>query len=154
MANLRKRDPFEIDRLFEDFFGGSGSMTRQFVPSLELSESGGEYVMRAELPGLDEKDVTLEVDEQNILTIRGEKKSEVTAEEKGGYRYSERTYGQFVRAIQLPSAVDSSKIDANFKNGVLELRIPKSEKVKPKTIPIGKKTEEQTKQTEPVKGKT
>ena len=139
MANLmRKNDPFGIDRFFDDFFGGS--TTRQFVPSLELSESGGEYVMRAELPGLDEKDVALEVDEQNILTIRGEKKSDVTGEEKG-YRYSERSYGQFVRSVQLPSAVDTSKIDASFKNGVLELHIPKSEKAKPKTIPIGKKGE-------------
>jgi HSP20 family protein len=149
MANiLRRRDTAdelmsprmlqrEIDRLFDDFFGLTGGPSqRSFVPQLELAERDGEYVMKAELPGLDERDVKLEVDDSNILTIRGEKKSELE-ETKSGYCYSERSYGQFVRSIQLPSTVDSSKIDASFKNGVLELRIPKSEKMKPRNIPIG-----------------
>jgi HSP20 family protein len=133
----------QIDQLFDDFFSSSpvpamglGS-ARAFVPSLELTESGNEYVMNAELPGMTEKDIQLEVDDNNCLTIRGEKKSE-TSESRGGYDYSERSYGQFTRTVQLPSNTDASSIQASFENGVLELHVPKIASANVRSIPIGK----------------
>jgi HSP20 family protein len=133
----------QIDQLFDDFLSpgalpavGLGS-ARTFVPSLELTESGNEYVMNAELPGMTENDIQVEVDDNNCLTIRGEKKSE-TSESRGGYDYSERSYGQFTRTVQLPSGVDASSIEAKFQNGVLELHVPKTAAANVRSIPIGK----------------
>jgi HSP20 family protein len=129
----------ELDRLFDDFFSTGASaplgMVRQFVPSLELNESNDAYQMKVELPGLSQDDVQVEIDEGNVLTIRGEKKKE-TQETRGGYEYSERSFGQFVRTVQLPNAVDAQKIRANFENGVLQLDIPKTAAAQPRAIPI------------------
>jgi HSP20 family protein len=131
--------PRALRRLFDELLSASGEETGvEFVPSLELSETDDDYVMKAELPGMTEDDVKVEVDEDNNLTIRGEKKCE-TKESRRGYEYSERSYGQFMRTIQMPNNVDASKIEASFKNGVLELHVPKTEKVRAREIPIGKK---------------
>jgi HSP20 family protein len=134
----------QIDQLFDDFFSSSalgpvGVTGGPFVPSLELTELGNEYVMKAELPGMTESDIQVEVDNNNCLTMRGEKKHE-TSESRGGYDYSERSYGQFTRTVQLPSGVDASKIEADFQNGVLELHVPKTEQAQAnvRSIPIGK----------------
>jgi HSP20 family protein len=144
MANIvRRREPWvpdlrrEIDQLFDQFFspgslsaaGGEG-----FVPKLELQESADNYLIRAELPGLGAEDIELNVD-NDVLSLRGEKRQ---GEEKNfrGFHYSERSYGSFTRAIQLPPGVDASKIDASFKNGVLEVKIPKSERAKPQKIAV------------------
>lgn len=148
----------QIDQLFEDFFSSSalGPVAgggRSFVPTLELSESESEYVMNAELPGMTENDIQVEVDDQNCLTIRGEKKSE-TSESRGGREYSERSYGHFTRTVQLPNAVDASKIVANFENGVLELHVPKTAQANVRSIPIGKSKGESKQVGEPIAQKS
>ena len=118
----------EIDRLFDDFFSGwptarGLSATGEFIPSVDMSETDNEVKITAELPGMTEDDVDVELDE-DMLTIRGEKKQE--EEEEGGGRYwCESSYGKFVREVPLPSAVDPDKADASFKNGQLKVTVPK-----------------------------
>jgi HSP20 family protein len=119
----------EVNRLFDDVFRGFG------VPSLggfdrglswphvELGETDKEIRVTAELPGLDERDVDIAV-EEGVLTLRGEKKSEVEDKDRG---YSERSYGRFERRIGLPRGVEQDKASATFKNGVLTVTLPKSE---------------------------
>jgi HSP20 family protein len=129
----------EMNRLFDDFwrdFDGIGaSLTRPFgFPHVEVSETARELKVEAELPGMDEKDVELLLD-NGTLTLRGEKRSET---EDKSRRVSERYYGRFERQIPLPVEVQEDKISASFKKGVLTVTLPKSagavEKVK--RIPI------------------
>jgi HSP20 family protein len=150
MANLiRKRNASpssvwrdtDLTRLFEDLFTPS-SATAAFVPSIELSESDSEYKISAELPGIGENDVDVQVDDNNVLTIRGEKKSEVH-ESRGGTDFSERSYGEFVRSIQLPPTIDPSRIEGRYENGVLELRVPKAAETHARKIPIGKEKKDE-----------
>lgn len=128
-----------IDDLLEDFFGGFGTLTPAaagLAPRFEVSEVDGAIVVEAELPGMDEKDVQITV-QDNILTIKGEKKREEETKKKNCY-ISERSYGSFQRSLQLGSGVDESKIGAAFKKGVLTVTIPKTEpeKSKARTIDI------------------
>jgi HSP20 family protein len=132
----------EIERVFDQFMS-TGGETRVggrggFVPSVELCEGDNEYVIAAELPGMSDKDVQLEIDDDNVLTLKGEKKSEQTKKE-GGYEYTERSYGQFMRSVQLPPSVDTSKVEAAFQNGVLEVHIPKAQESRAHAIPISTK---------------
>jgi len=134
----------EINRLFDEFFGDFGimpfrsedSMLETFVPSVNVSETDKEVVVSAELPGMDEKDVTVEVDD-DILTLKGEKKMEIDEKGKGWHRV-EHKYGSFHRSIQLPAGVDAAKAKANFKKGVLTVALPKlpEEQSKKKIIAI------------------
>ena len=128
----------EMNRLFNTFFDtpthSNGSTYRRWVPAMDLVESDGEYVLRADLPGLSEGDVKIEV-EDRVLTISGERKSE-TEDRKEGYYRIERSYGSFARSLTLPEGVDSDAVKANFENGVLEVRIPKPEARKPKKVEI------------------
>jgi len=128
----------EMNRLFNTFFDtpthSNGSTYRRWVPAMDLVESDGEYVLKADLPGLSEGDVKIEV-EDRVLTISGERKSE-TEDRKEGYYRIERSYGSFARSLTLPEGVDSEAVKANFENGVLEVRIPKPEARKPKTVEI------------------
>jgi HSP20 family protein len=149
MANLMKRASGgmgsvgapdlrrEIDRLFEDFFspGELASSRGEFVPRLEIRESDDGYVMRAELPGMKPEQVELDV-HNDVLTLRGERRNEDTREQRG-YRYSECSYGSFSRSIQLPNGTDSSKIKAEFRDGMLEVQIPKAEAARPRRINVG-----------------
>jgi len=143
-------DPFftlhrEMNRVFEDMFRrfdtGLPSVfgTSQSWPNVEVNATDKEVRVSAELPGLDEKDVEVLVDD-GVLTIRGEKKSETDDKDRG---FSERYYGRFERRIALPFEVDEDKADATFKNGVLTHTMPKSPKAeeKAKRIPIGGKTD-------------
>jgi HSP20 family protein len=125
----------EMNRLFDDVFNrfdsGMPSVFRRLPgwssgswPSLEVNASDNEIRVSAELPGMDEKDIELLVD-QDVLTIRGEKKSET--EDKGRH-FSERYYGRFERSIALPFEVEEDKAEASFKNGVLTVTLPKSAK--------------------------
>lgn len=128
----------EMDSVFDRFFGDMGwrepSLTRQFVPALDVSENGNEFVVKAELPGMDPKEVDINLT-GNLLTIRGEKKHE--KEEKGdGFHRMERSYGSFSRSFQLPCEVQEDKIEAHHKNGVLDLRLPKAESAKRKSVKI------------------
>ena len=126
-------DPFlqvqrRMNGLFDEFFGRSPSdmwngMNGAFAPQIELSETGKEVRVAAELPGLDEKDVEVTLS-GDLLTIKGEKKHE-QEEEKGDYYHSERTYGYFQRSVQLPQGIDAEKAKAKFKKGVLKVSIPK-----------------------------
>jgi len=118
----------EVNRLFDDVFRGFGApMLAGFErtlswPSVELGETDSEIRVTAELPGLDEKDVELTL-EDGVLTLRGEKRSETEDRERG---YSERSYGRFERRIGLPRGIEPDKASATFRNGVLSITVPKS----------------------------
>jgi HSP20 family protein len=128
----------EMNRLFNTIFetpsNGHGSAMRRWVPAMDLVESDGEYVLRADLPGLTEKDVNIELDER-VLTISGERKAE-HEERKEGYYRIERSSGSFTRSLTLPEGVDASAIKASFDHGVLEVRVPKPEAKKPQKVSI------------------
>ena len=114
--------------LFEDFFGRSssdlwGDDAGEFLPRVDVSETGKEVRITAELPGLDQKDVEVTVT-NNMLRIKGEKKVE-KEEEEGDYYHSERSYGYFDRTIALPQGIDADNATAKFKKGVLKVTIPK-----------------------------
>jgi HSP20 family protein len=123
----------EMNRLFDDFFGGSmlepfrGWEDRlgDFSPSVNVTETGKEVKVTAELPGMDEKDIDVSLANET-LTIKGEKRQEEESKEKGVYR-RERSYGSFQRVVPLPSEVDGEKVEATFKKGVLTVTLPKSE---------------------------
>ncbi len=126
----------EIDRMFDRFRGGQsdeGSLIG-WSPVVDILEEENQYIVRAELPGVDKNDVKITV-ENSQLTIRGEKKQE---EEKEGRNYHrvERSYGSFYRSFSLPTTVLSSKIEAAFADGVLTVTIPKAEEAKPKAIEV------------------
>jgi HSP20 family protein len=131
----------EIDRLFDDFTrGGFGLMAApaqsNLLPSIDVTETDKEIEVTAELPGLERKDVEISMDD-DVLTIRGEKKVEAKQEDKNkNYHVTERGYGVFVRAIQLPAGVDPSSIQATMSNGVLKITIPKPAKSEPKKIEV------------------
>ena len=105
-----------------------------WAPVVDIFESGDELVLRAEVAGLDKDDVEISV-ENNTLTLRRERKREPEFEEKNAYRL-ERTFGIFTRSFMLPKTVDSTRIGASYKNGVLELRIPKAAQAMPRKIEI------------------
>lgn len=125
----------QIDRLFEEPLGswrgpwqaGEG----MFEPDVDMTERDKDISVTAELPGIDPKDVQIDVDD-DMLTIRGEKRSEESGEQ-GGRRWRERSYGKFERSIQLPTDVKADAAKAEFKNGVLRITLPKSEMAKPHT---------------------
>jgi len=135
MALLVKPEPFtrEIDRVFDAFFGQT-DRGRRWVPPIDLVEAEDHFVLKADLPGLAEGDVNIEV-QDGTLTISGERQAEHEQREKGWYRI-ERSFGSFNRSLTLPDGVDPDRIDASFANGVLEVRIPKPEERKPRRISI------------------
>jgi HSP20 family protein len=130
----------EVDRLFDDFFrmpslGFAGSAMSW--PSLEVSDGDREVRVTAEIPGMNEKDVELLV-QDGVLTIRGEKKSETSDKDRG---WSERWYGRFERQIALPTGVEEEKAQAIFRDGVLTVTLPKSaEAANSRRIPINTET--------------
>ena len=128
----------EMDRLWDSFFEGKpATRTREegeWIPSLDVSETKGELVVKAELPGIDPKDIDISLNE-GVLTIKGQKKQEKEEKEEG-YHLVERSYGSFIRAIRLPREVKSDKINASYKDGVLKVTLPKTEEAKKKEIKI------------------
>jgi HSP20 family protein len=125
----------EIDRLFEGFSRGfSGFPAREMMPSMDLSETDKEIEITAELPGLEEKDIQLNVAD-NVLTIRGEKKNE-REETKKDYHLVERSYGSFTRAVQLPDGVNADGIKAVMSKGILKITVPKPAPAQSKKIDI------------------
>lgn len=129
----------EMSRLFNSLFDTptrptGGTVTRRWIPAMDLVEDGDHYVLRADLPGLSEKDVHIEL-ESDVLRISGERRSEHT-DEKRGYRRVERSYGSFSRSLTLPEGVNPDAVEAQFDRGVLEVRIPKPEQVKPRKVTI------------------
>jgi HSP20 family protein len=135
MALVVNPQPFtrDVDRLFDAFFGGQGE-ARRWVPQMDLVEAEDHFVLKADLPGLDESDVNIEV-QDGTLTISGERKAEHEQRERGWYRI-ERSFGSFSRSLTLPDRVDPDGISASFDRGVLEVRIPKPEEHKPRRVQI------------------
>ena len=127
----------EMDRLFERFFGELPSLELPRMaraPRLDMSETKDSLVVKAEIPGLEAKDLDISVS-GNTLTIKGEKKQ--GKEEKDEHRHLiERSYGAFSRMVELTAPVAADKIKATFKNGVLTITLPKTEEAKRKAIPI------------------
>ncbi|HAO99534.1 MAG TPA: hypothetical protein DCQ83_05770 [Fibrobacteres bacterium] len=123
-----------IDRFFDDFDRGYPAARSNFAPAVDVVQDRDAYVLRAELPGVTKDNINVEVKE-NRLVLSGRKES-TTQGEEGKYRYVESRYGQFVRTFELPRNVKSDAIEAQYKDGVLNLRIPKAEESKPKAVEI------------------
>jgi HSP20 family protein len=146
MATLVRWDPAvevdslqsEVNRLFDSFFsgrGGDGGATRRWVPAMDLAETEEELVLTADLPGLSEEDVAIEI-KDGVLTVSGERRE--SREDKGkGYHRVERSTGRFSRSLAMPDGVDADRVQASFDRGVLEVRIPKPEERKPHRVSIG-----------------
>jgi HSP20 family protein len=128
----------EMNRLFNTFFDApgtaAGGTVRRWVPAMDLVELDDHFVLRADLPGLGEGDVKIEV-AGDVLTLSGERRFEHEDRKEGFYRL-ERSAGAFSRSLTLPEGVDAEAIEAAFDKGVLEVRIPKPEQRKPRRIEI------------------
>ena len=129
----------EMNRLFTTFFdtptNGNGETTaRRWIPAMDLVETDDHFVLKADLPGLAEGDVNLEV-EDNVLTVSGERKAE-HEDKREGYVRVERSYGVFRRSLTLPEGIDPEGVTARFDKGVLEVRIPKPEERRPRRVAI------------------
>lgn len=126
----------EMNRLFDTFARGDEEVSglSMWTPAVDIAERDDEYLVRMELPGVRKEDVRITI-ENNILTIRGEKKQEETKSDDG-FRRVERSYGSFQRSFTLPSAVRADKIDAVSQDGVLTVRLPKAEEARPKQIEV------------------
>jgi HSP20 family protein len=135
----------EMNKLFDDFFGGfdlspwapvERRLATPFTPHIDVSETDKEIRVSAELPGMDEKDIDVSLT-RDALTIKGEKKQETEDKGKDYYRM-ERSYGSFTRSIPLPIEVETDKVQATFKKGVLEITLPKTAKAiqETKKIPV------------------
>ena len=128
----------DMDRLWDSFFeGGVRRRTEEegaWYPSLDVAETKNEFVVKAEVPGMEPKDIDISLSD-GTLTLKGEKKYE-SEEKKEDYHLVERSYGSFTRSIQLPSEVQREKTSASYKKGVLRIVLPKSEEAKKKEIKI------------------
>jgi HSP20 family protein len=127
----------EIDRFWDSFFERRPARIEtgeEWLPALELAETENDYVVKAEVPGMDPKDVDISLSD-GLLTIKGEKKQE-REEKEADYHLIERSYGAFTRSIQIPRPVQGEKITASHKHGVLKIVLPKSEEAKKKEIKI------------------
>lgn len=141
---LSRWDPFRefislrdnMDRLFDRTLSRMDSDfdTVNWALALDVIENNDEFVVKASLAGIDPDDLEITYSD-NALTIRGETKMEQDVEESR-YHLRERRYGRFARSVSLPAKIDSDKIEADYKNGVLTLHLPKTEEVKPKRISI------------------
>ena len=138
---LRAFWPAEFDRLFDATlpgfgFGASPQEAQSFAPRVDVTESDEAYTVRADLPGLDEKDIQVSL-EEGVLSIQGKVESEKDENERG-VRWVERARGSFQRAIELPADIDAGKVTASYKQGVLTVTVPKLPEAKPevRSIPI------------------
>lgn len=137
MSLLVKPEPFsqDFDRLVNRLFDVSGGAAPQrWTPAMDLMEADDHFVLRADLPGLSEQDVAIEV-QDGTLTISGEREAEHERQEQGWFRI-ERSFGRFSRSLALPEGVDPDGVTAEFDRGVLTVRIPKPEERKPRRIAI------------------
>ena len=148
MALMKWPQPKELERLFQEFFEESfpPRMWKRFPslkklrelegmsPSVDMYDKKDEIVVKAEVPGIEKENINISISD-NTLTIKGETKKEEEVKEED-YYYSERSYGSFARTLSLPAKVQADKIKASFKNGILEIRLPKAEEAKPKEIKI------------------
>ena len=136
---LIRWEPVPVNRLFTSLFdtptvAAAPSLARRFAPATDLIESDTHYIVRADLPGLSEDDINVELD-GNVLSISGERRAEHESRTGGYYRF-ERSSGSFRRSVRLPEGADGNAIEANFDRGVLEVSVPKPEQVKPHKVAI------------------
>jgi HSP20 family protein len=132
----------DMNRFFNAMFdapgtgagGGQAGALRRWTPAMDLAETEAAFVLRADLPGVSQEDVQIEL-EDTVLTVSGERKADHDTKGEGFYRV-ERSFGQFSRSLTLPKGVDAEAIAASFTDGVLEVRIPKPEQRKPRRISI------------------
>jgi HSP20 family protein len=130
----------EMNRLFNTFFdqpspaGRSGAPNRRWIPAMDLVETADHYILRADLPGVSDDDISVQL-EDNVLTISGEREAHHDQKEEGYHRI-ERGFGTFARSLTLPPGVDPNGLQAHSERGVLEIRIPKPEQKKPRQIQI------------------
>lgn len=145
MSDIKKREktnsPFDlikgsIDSVFDDFFNGSSLSLKNmdFAPKVDVTEDEKAIHVKAELPGIDEKNVNVEIKE-NTLTISGEKKEEKETKEEKSHRI-ERSYGSFSRSFTLPKGIETDNIKATYKNGVLKINIPKGKELESKKVKV------------------
>lgn len=133
MSRLRK----EMDNLMNRFFGETAFpkiVSEEWMPTVDISETKDNIIIKAELPGMEAKDVNVSIS-GDMLTIKGEKKKEKEEKDESHY-YSERYYGNYERSFRLPTGVQSSKAEASFDKGVLKVTLPKVEEAKKKEIEI------------------
>lgn len=121
-------------RFFDDDFLSVLSANQSWPVAIDVVEEKEQYVLKADLPGLNKEDIKVSL-ENGILTIEGERKSEIEEKDKQYHRV-ERSYGRFVRSLNVGTNVDQSKIRASYKDGVLQLNVPKAQEVKPKSIEV------------------
>ena len=127
----------DFNRFFEGFFGRPVAGGRRWAPPMDLSETDAALVLRADLPGLDRDDVSIEI-KDNVLTVSGERRRE-HEDKKEGYHRIERSYGSFSRSLTLPRGIEPESVSADFDKGVLEVRIPKPAEQKPHQVSIADK---------------
>jgi HSP20 family protein len=129
----------EINRMFDSIFHGdlsdsTSAFTSAWIPAVDIAERENDFVVRMELPGVTKEDVKI-IMQEGILTVKGEKKQE--KESKGSdYHRVERSYGSFQRSFTLPTAIKAENIDASFRDGVLNISLPKAEEARPKQIDV------------------
>jgi len=144
---ISRWDPFRdlsvlqerMNRLFNDAGHGwrtdEPAATTTWSPAVDIYETEGEIVVKAELPGIERKDIALHL-ENNVLTLRGERRFEKETKEENYHRI-ERAYGDFSRAFSIPATVDEERIRADYRDGILRIALPKKDQAKPKQIKIG-----------------
>ena len=124
-----------LDEFFSDpFFSSVTKSNDRWLPAVDILEKDGNLILRAEIAGVNEKDIDLKL-EGNVLTLKGEKKQE-HEEERNNYHRMESFYGSFTRSFTLPETVDRDHIKADFKNGILTVTIPQKPEVRPREIPV------------------
>ncbi len=143
-GSVERWDPFrglgdiqtEVNRLFDNWSGRqSMAGERMWLPAIDVHETKDEFVLTLDLPGVSEKDVHISIT-GDLLTVKGERRFEQQGEEGNAYHRVERLYGKFERSVQLPTMVQTDKVKAAYRDGVLTVRLPKAEEVKPREIKI------------------
>jgi HSP20 family protein len=129
----------EINRMFDNFFrgglmGGDTFASAGWTPAVDIAERENEYAVRVELPGVSKDDVKITM-QNNVLTVRGEKKQEKETKD-ANYHRLERSYGSFERSFTLPATVKADRIDASYADGILTISLPKADEAKPKQIEV------------------
>jgi HSP20 family protein len=145
MTYITRFEPFrdllnlqnQVGRVFQDFGRGSDELLTSgtFVPPVDIYEDEQHITLKLEIPGINEKDIDIKL-ENNTLTVRGERTFEKEEKEENFHRI-ERRYGSFARSFTLPNTVDPENVEANYENGVLQVKLAKRAEAKPKQIKIG-----------------
>jgi HSP20 family protein len=141
-STMERWEPFrvsdiqsEVNRLFDNFYGRPAAASgRVWLPPVDMYATKDDLVLTLELPGVSEKDVSVSIT-GDLLTVKGERRFEHDVKEQD-LLHVERTYGKFERMIQLPMAVQADRVKATYREGVLEIKLPKAEELKPKEIKI------------------